>query len=111
MTDADRPDAIVVFPGYFSSGIWEIYPGWHPLGGDMVAHEELGLPSDLANRFDALIERWTWHHEDPDFDWDAFNAEWEALVRELKRVVGNAVRVHVPDRGDRVREVTVDDAG
>jgi hypothetical protein len=76
---------------YSSSGIWVTEPvGLFRHG--MIGHARLGLPSDLAARFNAWIELY-WKNLDGSLDLDAFNAEGLELAQELKQHVGRDTEV------------------
>jgi hypothetical protein len=80
-----------VMAEYDSSGIWAAEPvGLFRHG--MVGHARLGLPPELASRFDAWIESY-WRRLDGSLDLESFNAEGLELAQALKRHVGSDTEV------------------
>jgi hypothetical protein len=80
-----------VMAEYGSSGIWAAEPVG-PFRHGMIGTAQLGLPSDLAARFERWME-WYWRRLDDNFDTSAFNTEGLALSRLLKRHVGSDTEV------------------
>ena len=88
-----------VMAEYGSSGVWLAEPVG-PFRHGMIGHARLGLPDDLAARFDAWIARY-WQRREAGFDTAAFNVEGLELARALKRHVGpNTEVVFAPEAED-----------
>jgi len=81
---------LTVWPEWGSSGIW--HPEKRGVDGpvQMVGYEQIALPTAIAQRFEAWIERFDDYSPDhpEDFDWKSFDAEGQALALAL----ANAVR-------------------
>jgi hypothetical protein len=80
-----------VMADFGSSGIWVAEPVG-PFRHSMVRHSRLGLPEDMAARFEAWIARY-WHRREAAFDTAGFNAEGLELARALKQHVGAGTEV------------------
>jgi hypothetical protein len=92
---------------YGSSGIWVIEPSG-PFRHGMIEHRRLGLPKDLAARFEAWIESyWRILDKSVPFDKPAFVAEGRELARALKRFVGADVRVVYASEDDVRRDEVI----
>lgn len=81
---------LTVWPEWGSSGIW--HPEKRGVDGpvQMVGYDQIGLPTAIAQRFEAWIERLDDYSPDRSeaFDWKTFDAEGQALAQDL----ANAVR-------------------
>lgn len=86
-----------VMAEYGSSGIWGIgQQGLWRHG--MIEHSALGLPADLAQRFEQWIDFYDTRLADNNFDTAAFNRVGKTLALELKTHLGAAVYVEfVPE--------------
>lgn len=91
-----------VMAEYGSSGIWQIGQiGLFRHG--MVEHSSLGLPPELAQRFDEWITTYTSQLETPGhfLDIASFNATGRALATELKRFLGPLYEIeYIPENVD-----------
>lgn len=83
-----------VMAEYDSSGIWVIGQ-IGPFRHGMISHTDLGLPPELARRFDQWIEYYDARLADTvpeyahlEFNAEEFNRMGRALARELKALVG-----------------------
>jgi hypothetical protein len=83
---------------YTSSGIWAAEP-YGLFRHAMVGHTRLGLSDELANRFDAWIEKY-WQRLDGKLDLIAFNAEGLELAQALKQHVGSGTEVVFTSESD-----------
>jgi hypothetical protein len=70
-----------------SSGIWEIAPASSRERHIVIDYEELGLPQELADKFNDWIESyWKYVDDRKNFNFDTFNQTGKQLAKELKNI-------------------------
>jgi len=89
------PNGLRVMAEYSSSGIWAVHtPEEGPFRHSMLEHDAVGLPTELAKRFELRIAQYEEQFDAPEtFDHARSNAEGRELATAVKRHFGSSVRI------------------